>query len=118
MENLTSVADNTNRWRGENEDPFPKQCQLPQNHNLLPKKLDELRHAASRVSDLQEAEEDKKVKICRRKLLLLMIKVWLSDLHLWVHAAIDGGDAPGRAGGDQTVCCRREHRLFIVVEGL
>lgn len=50
---LTSVADHTHRWRGEDEDPFPKQRKLPQHHDLLPEKLDELRHTAGRVGDLQ-----------------------------------------------------------------
>lgn len=52
---LTPVADHTNRWRGENEHTFPEQRKLPKDHNLLPKKLNELGHAASGVGYLQEA---------------------------------------------------------------
>lgn len=50
---LTPVADHAYRWRGEDEETFPKQCKLPQHHYLLPEELDELGHAASWVSDLQ-----------------------------------------------------------------
>lgn len=56
---LTSVADHAYRWRGEDEDTFPKQRKLPQHHDLLPEKTDELGHAARWVRDLQEANQDK-----------------------------------------------------------
>lgn len=51
---LTPVADHTYRRRREDQEAFPKQHKLPQHHYLLPKKLDELRHAASWMGDLQE----------------------------------------------------------------
>ena len=50
---LTPVADHAYRWRGEDEETFPKQRKLPQHHYLLPEELDELGHAASWVGDLQ-----------------------------------------------------------------
>lgn len=50
---LTPVADHAHRWRGEDEETFPEQRKLPQHHDLLPEKLDELGHAASRVCYLQ-----------------------------------------------------------------
>lgn len=49
---LTSVADHANRRRREDEDAPAEEGQLPQHHDLLPKKADELGHAAGRVSDL------------------------------------------------------------------
>lgn len=52
---LTPVAYHTHRWWGEDEETLPKKRILPQHHDLLPKKLDELGHAAGRVSDLQGA---------------------------------------------------------------
>lgn len=55
---LTPVADHTYRWRGENEETFPKQCKLPQHHYLLAEELDELGHAASWVRDLQGGNSD------------------------------------------------------------
>lgn len=51
---LTPVADHAYGWRREDQEAFPKQHTLPQHHNLLPKKLDELRHAACWMGDLQE----------------------------------------------------------------
>lgn len=42
----------------------------------------------------------------------------LTHLHFWVHTAVDGGNTPGGAGGDQTVSCRGEDGLLILVEGL
>jgi len=35
-----------------------------------------------------------------------------------VHAAVDGGDTPGRASGDQTISGRGKDGLLILVEGL
>lgn len=57
FELLTSVADHPHRWRGEDEETFPKQRELPQHHYLLPEKLDELGHAAGWVGDLQGARK-------------------------------------------------------------
>lgn len=59
IKQLTPVADNSYRWRGEDEYALPKQCELPQHHYLLPEKLDELGHAASRMGDLQGASSGK-----------------------------------------------------------
>lgn len=59
IKQLTPVADNSYRWRGEDEYALPKQRELPQHHYLLPEKLDELGHAASRVGDLQGASSGK-----------------------------------------------------------
>ena len=50
---LTSVADHAHRGRGEDEDAFSQQGELPQDHDLLPEEADELGHAACRVGDLQ-----------------------------------------------------------------
>lgn len=58
LELLTPVADDTYGRRGENEEAFPKQCKLPQDHYLLPEELDELGHAAGRVRDLQGTSGD------------------------------------------------------------
>lgn len=106
-EPLTPVADHTYWWRGEDEETFPKQCKLPQHHDLLPKELDELGHAASWVGDLQGAKRnvtDMLVFVVlteppcyhRQNQCVLL----LSDLHFWVHTAVDGGNAPGWASGD------------------
>ena len=56
---LTPVADHTNRWRWENKQTFSEQGKLPKDHNLLPKKLNELGHAASGVGYLQEVKKKK-----------------------------------------------------------
>lgn len=50
---LTPVADHTYRWRREDEETLPQQCKLPKHHYLLPKKPNELGHAASWVGDLR-----------------------------------------------------------------
>ena len=51
---LTSVADHAHGGRGEDEDSFSQQGELPQDQDLLPEEADELRHAACRVGDLQD----------------------------------------------------------------
>lgn len=42
----------------------------------------------------------------------------LSDLHFWVHTAVDCGNTPGRACSDQAISCRGEDCFFIFIEGL
>ncbi len=117
-EPLTPVADHAHGRRREDEETLPKQRKLPQHHYLLPEKLDELGHAASGVGDLH------KKRLGLSMLLLLFsdrqykYALLLSDLHFWVHAAVDGGDAPGWTSSDQTVSCRGKDSLLILIEGL
>lgn len=117
---LTPVADHTYRWRGEDEEAFSKQCKLPQHHYLLPEKLDELGHAASWVGYLQE--EKKHFFFCflteRTHYQCVTCVLLLSDLHFRVHTAVDGGDTPGWARGDQSVSCRGEDSPLVLIEGL
>lgn len=54
---LTPVADHTHGRRREDEEAFTQQRKLPQHHDLLAEKLDELRHAASRVCYLHKASQ-------------------------------------------------------------
>lgn len=41
----------------------------------------------------------------------------LSDLHFRVHTAVDGGDTPGWASGDQSVSCRGKDSPLVLIEG-
>lgn len=126
LELLTSVADYADGGRGEDEDPFPQQCKLPQHHDVLPEKLDELGHAAGRVGDLQGERTNGFRCVDAAATAARAVQTFhpqqcalpLSHLHLWVHTAVDGGDTPGRAGGDQTLSCRGKHGLLVLVEGL
>lgn len=42
----------------------------------------------------------------------------LSDLHFGVHTAVDGGDTPGWASGDQPVSWRGKDGPLVLIEGL
>lgn len=42
----------------------------------------------------------------------------LPDLHFRVHTAVDGGDTPGWARGDQSVSCWGEDSPLVLIEGL
>lgn len=42
----------------------------------------------------------------------------LFNLHFGMHAAVEGGDAPGRAGRHQAVSCRGKDGPLVLVEGL
>ena len=49
---LTSIANNADGWRREEENPFSQQHQFPQDEYGSAEEVDELREAAGRVRDL------------------------------------------------------------------
>lgn len=46
------------------------------------------------------------------------VDLLLFNLHFGVHAAVQGGDAPGRAGRHQPVSCRGKDGPLVLVKGL
>ena len=48
----TSIADHSDGWRGEEQDPLPEKDVLPESEDLLPKEVHELTEATSGVCNL------------------------------------------------------------------
>lgn len=116
---LTPVADHTNGRRGEDEETFTQQRKLPQHHDLLAEKLDELRHAAGRVRDLHRMAQAERRWYGRLPCGRAPTSTCsFLNLHLGVHAAVEGGDAPGGAGRHQAVSRRGKDGPLVLVEGL
>lgn len=119
VKSLTPVADHAHGRRREDEEAFTQQRKLPQHHDLLAEKLDELRHAASRVCYLHKVSQSSATFVQRAAFQLSAdVALLFSYLHFGVHAAVEGGDAPGRAGRHQSVSCRGKDGPLVLVEGL
>lgn len=90
---LTSVTDHAHGRRREDQDAPAEKSQFPEHHDLLPKEADELGHAARRVGDLL-ADGDTHTHTRSFIHLRLRGQLWKRkqppDLHLGMHAAVDG----------------------------